>query len=60
MLTFRPCDESNLGVSGLCDLEGQTLFEPTIWGKQVSIDNAQGSKSCKNSKKGRQIEKKER
>ncbi len=35
MLTFRPCDESNLGDSGLCDLEGQTLFEPTIWGKQV-------------------------
>ena len=33
---LRPCDESNLGVSGLCDLEGRTLTEPTIWGKQVS------------------------
>jgi hypothetical protein len=34
-LLFRPCDESNLGVSALCNLEGQTLTEPFIWGKQV-------------------------
>ena len=34
-IPFRTCDDSNLGVSGLCNLEDKTLPEPRIWGKQV-------------------------
>ena len=32
---FRRCDDSNLGVSKLCNLEDSKLPHPRIWGQQV-------------------------
>jgi hypothetical protein len=34
-IPFRTCDDSNLGVSSLCNLEDKRLPEPRIWGEQV-------------------------
>ncbi len=37
-LPFRRCDDTNLGVSKLCDLEDTTLPEPKMWGQQVKYE----------------------
>ena len=34
-LPFRRCDDSNMGVTDLCNLDDKTIPEPKMWARQV-------------------------
>jgi len=36
VVPFRRCDDTNLYVSQLCDLDDTTLPEPKLWGQEVT------------------------
>ena len=37
-LPFRRCDDTNLGVSPLCNLDDQTLPDPKLWGQELKTE----------------------
>ena len=44
-LPFKTCDESNLGISHLCNLDQPNLPEPKIWGKLVKEELQNSNRS---------------